>query len=65
MSIEKLPESLQDPMESLRKGRKILKSWPQPKCVCCGTDIESGTEPEKDGTYWCPTCDQAGASPTC
>lgn len=35
------------------------------KCTVCRGPMPHGTEPEKDGTYWCPTCDQAGATPSC
>lgn len=35
------------------------------KCSPCGVWVEYGTEPDSDGEYWCPSCDQAGANPSC
>lgn len=35
------------------------------RCSVCGTPIPGDITSDKDGTYWCSWCDQAGANPSC
>ena len=54
-----------DAFEVCENTLEILTKWGA-RCGPCGVRVESGTEPDKEtGEYWCPTCDQAGATPSC